>query len=158
MKHRDYEFDDDEVFDRRYYPKLVYKDGYGPHVSLMLTDAMRREVATHAPLLHRPGSVTLTDAQIDVRERARAERSARIKDAWRGSAMAPDDDDVFALATRIAPLLGLAPPKANATRSPMDGQPPADPDPDPRAAAEAALADRARRKSQAWKTSWSARR
>jgi hypothetical protein len=48
MKHRDYEFDDDEVFDRRYYPKLVYKDGYGPHVSLMLTDAMHREVATRS--------------------------------------------------------------------------------------------------------------
>jgi hypothetical protein len=155
MKHRDYEFDDeifdDEVFDRRYFPRRVYRDGYGPHVSLMLTDAMPR-----AHLLHKPGSATLTDAQVDVRERALAARSARLRDAWRGSAMAPDDDDVFALATRIAPLLGLAPPKANATRSSMDGQPPADPD--PRAAAEAALADRARRKSQAWKTSWSARR
>ena len=30
---------DDDVFDRRYYPRRVYKDGYGPHVSLMLTDA-----------------------------------------------------------------------------------------------------------------------
>src|ERR1700722_18893257 len=76
MKHRDYEFDDeifdDEVFDRRYYPKRVYKDGYGPHVSLMLTDAMPR-----APLLHRPGAVQLSDRQADLRERALAERSAR---------------------------------------------------------------------------------
>jgi hypothetical protein len=151
MKHRDYEFDDEDVDERG-----IVRDGGRVHVPLMLTDGWR--APTRAPLLRKPGSVRLTDQQIDVRERALAARSARLRDAWRGSPMAPDDDDVFALATRIAPLLGLAPPKANATRSPMDGQPPADPDPDPRAAAEAALADRARRKSQAWKTSWSARR
>jgi hypothetical protein len=140
----DDEIFDDEVFDRRYFPKLVYKDGYGPHVPLYLTDgAMPR-----AHLLHRPGQVRLSDAQVDVRERALAERSARLRDAWRGSPMAPDDDDVFALASRIAPMLGLAPPKRSATRSPT----PMDADIDPRAAAEAALSDRSKWKQSAWKT------
>ena len=148
MKHRNKLDDDDEVFDRRYYPKLVYKDGYGPHVSLMLTDAMPR-----AAILHKPGPLQLSDAQIDVRERALAARSARLRDAWRGSPLAPDDDDVFDLATKIAPMLGLAAPKRTVARAPMDGQPPADVDPDaeidPR---QAALDARSRWKKDAWKS------
>src|ERR1700722_19614004 len=97
MKHRDYESDDeifdDEVFDRRYYPKRVSKDGYGPRVPLYLTDG----AMPHAHLLHRPGQVRLSDAQVDVRERALAAKSARVRDAWRGTPMAPDDRDVFEL-------------------------------------------------------------
>jgi hypothetical protein len=146
----DDEIFDDEVFDRRYYPKRVYKDGYGPHVSLMLTDAMRREVATRAPLLHRPGSVMLSDEQIDIRERARDERSARTRNAWRTPPTA--SQDVFELATQLAPLLGLPPPKP-ATRSPTanDGQAAvASRDGiDPR---EAAYAERSQRKRDAWRT------
>jgi hypothetical protein len=153
----DDEIFDDEVFDRRYYPKLVYKDGYGPHVSLMLTDAMRREVATPAPLLHRLGSVTLTDTQIEVRERARDEWSARKRSAWRTPPTA--SQNVVELATQLAPLLGLPPPKANATRPPManDGQTAvASRDGvDPR---EAAYAERSQRKRDAWWTPWSGAR
>ena len=61
MKHWNKVDDDDEVFDPRYYPKLVYKDGYGPHVSLMLTDAMQRDQAL---VLHRPGSLRASDFQV----------------------------------------------------------------------------------------------
>jgi hypothetical protein len=80
MKHWNKVDDDDEVFDPRYYPKLVYKDGYGPHVSLMLTDAMQRD---QAPVLHRPGSLALSDAQIQDRERSREEWSAFKRNLWR---------------------------------------------------------------------------
>jgi hypothetical protein len=70
--------------------------------------------------------------------------------------MAPDDDDVFDLASKIAPMLGLAPPKRNATRAPMDGQPDPDQDPDADTAIDprqAALDARRRWKTDAWKTS-----
>jgi hypothetical protein len=149
----DDEIFDDEVFDRRYFPKLVYKDGYGPHVPLYLTDGMPR-----APVLHKPGfaQVRLGDAQVDVREQARAAKSARIRDAWRGTPMAPDDDDVFDLATNLAPLLHL--PLPIRTRGPMDAaDPDADVDPgtvDPR---QAAIDARSRWKKDAWKKT-SARR
>jgi hypothetical protein len=144
MKHRDYESDDeifdDEVFDRRYYPKRVYKDGYGPRVPLYLTDG----AMPHAHLLHRPGQVRLSDAQVDVRERALAAKSARVRDAWRGTPMAPDDRDVFELAQRLAPLFHL--PQPIATRAPMDADPSAV---DPR---QAALDRRSAWKKDAWKT------
>jgi hypothetical protein len=140
---------DDEVFDRRYFPRRVYRDGHGPHVSLMLTDGSR---APRAPVMHKPGfaQARLSDAQIDVREQALAARSARIRDAWRGSPMAPDDRDVFELAQRLAPLFHL--PAPIATRSPIDADPDADVDPgavDPR---QAALDARSRWKQGAWKT------
>ena len=148
----DDEIFDDEVFDRRYYPKRVYKDGYGPHVPLYLTDgAMPR-----AAILHKPGPLQLTDAQADLREQARAAKSARVRDAWRGTPMAPDDRDVFELAQRLAPLFHL--PQPIATRRPMDGQPPGqDPDQDPDEnnatdPRQAALDQRARWKKDAWKT------
>ena len=68
-------------------------------------------------------------------------------------------DDLVELATQLAPLLGLPPPKANATRPPManDGQTAvASRDGvDPR---EAAYAERSQRKRDAWWTPWSGAR
>ncbi len=139
---RPYTLDDDDAFDER----GICKDGRGVRVPLFLTDGWR------APILHRPGSVRLSDAQIDVRERALAARSARLRDAWTGKPWEPDDDDAFDMASRIAPMLGLAPPHRNVARSPMDADPYADQDPaaiDPR---EAALAARDKYKRDAWKT------
>ena len=43
---------DDRVFDRKYYPRKVYKDGCGPQVSLMLTDGAPDWMAP--PRLERP--------------------------------------------------------------------------------------------------------
>jgi hypothetical protein len=145
----------DDAFDER----GILKDGRSVRVPLMLTDAepVRSPIylsdgsPAPAPLLHRPSQVRHTDAQIDVRERALAERSRRLKDAWRGTPMAPDDDDVFDLATKLAPLLHL--PQPIRTRGPMDAaDPDANVDPgtvDPR---QAALDQRARWKKDAWKT------
>jgi hypothetical protein len=129
-------------------PGKVYRDGHGPHVSLMLTDAMPR-----APVLHKPGfaQARLSDAQIDVREQARAERSRRVRDAWRGTPMAPDDRDVFELAQRLAPLFHL--PQPIATRAPMDADPDANVDPDEIDPRQAAIDARSRWKKDAWKTS-----
>jgi hypothetical protein len=146
MKHRNYEVDDEDAFDER----GICRDGRGVRVPLYLTDGWR------APILHKPGSVRLSDAQIDVRERALAARSARLKDAWKGTPMAPDDGDVFDLAQRLAPLFHL--PQPIATRRPMDGQLPGqDPDQDPDEnnatdPRQAALDQRARWKKDAWKT------
>ena len=100
----DDEIFDDEVFDRRYFPKLVYKDGYGPHVQFDVDgrDAPRADLAqtrTAGSALRRPGRCSGA--------RPGRKESARLRDAWRGSPMAPDDDDVFDLATKIAPMLGL---------------------------------------------------
>ena len=78
---RYYEVDDDDVDERG-----VVRDGGRVHVPLMLTDGALRDVAARnrAPLFHRPGQVSLTDEQIDIREQARSERSARTSSAWRG--------------------------------------------------------------------------
>jgi hypothetical protein len=139
---RYYEVDDDDVDERG-----VVRDGGRVHVPLMLTDGALRDVAARnrAPLFHRPGQVSLTDEQIDIREQARSERSARTSSAWRGQTVA--SQDLFKLASELAPLLGLASPKPFATRSPAsDADPDAD---DPR---QAALAARSRWKSDAWKS------
>jgi hypothetical protein len=124
---RYYEVADEDVDERG-----VVRDGGRVHVPIYLTDGWR------APLLHKPGPVRLTDDVVDIREQARAERAARMKNAWRSPSSIGSDDD-----------FGLAPPKRNVARAPManDGQPD---EIDPR---EAALADRAARKANAWKTS-----
>jgi hypothetical protein len=134
----------------------IIKDGEVVHVPLMLMDGLSGPLP---PLLHRPGQVRLSDAQIDVREQALAARSARLKDAWKqGSPLASsDDDDMFEIASHIAPMLGITPPKRNVTRSPMDADPDANVDPgtvDPR---QAALDARNCWKTNAWKKT-SARR
>jgi hypothetical protein len=140
MKHRNYEVDDEDAFDER----GICRDGRGVRVPLYLTDGWR------APILHKPGSVRLSDAQIDVRERALAARSARLKDAWKGTPMAPDDGDVFDLAQRLAPLFHL--PQPIGTRAPMDADPDANVDPDEIDPGQAAIDARSRWKKDAWKT------
>ena len=40
---------DDAIYDRRYFPRRVYKDGCGPRVRLMLTDVRRRLVRCSTP-------------------------------------------------------------------------------------------------------------
>jgi hypothetical protein len=148
---RYYEVDDEDAFDER----GICRDGRGVHVPLMLTDGAFRDVAARnrAPVLHRPGQVSLTDEQIDIRERARDDWSARKSNAWRTPPTA--SQDVVELATQLAPLLGLPPPKRNATRSPManDGQTAivSRDGADPR---EAAYAERSRRVRDAWRTPW----
>lgn len=135
-------YTDDDAFDER----GVCRDGRGVRIPLMLMDS----APPRAPILHRPGQVRLSDSEVSVRERALAARSARLKDAWRGTPMAPDDDDVFDLASRIAPMLRLAPPHRNVARSPMDADPEVDPGAvDPR---QAALDARSRWKKDAWKS------
>ena len=102
MTHRRFaRFDDDdafdaEVFDPKYYPKRVYRDGKGPTVRLMLTDAIARDangVPPSRPALYdtrnrRPRFAVLGDAELqDARRRAaeaRQEYIARICDAHRG--------------------------------------------------------------------------
>ena len=149
MKHRNYEVDDEDAFDER----GICRDGRGVHVPLMLTDGALRDVAARnrAPLLHRPGQVSLTDEQIDIRERARDERSARARNAWRTPPTA--SDDLVELARQLAPLLGLAPPKPNATRPPManDAQT-AVASRDGIDRREAAYAERSQRKRDAWRS------
>ena len=92
---------DAEVFDPKYYPKRVYRDGKGPTVRLMLTDAIARDangVPPSRPALYdtrnrRPRFAVLGDAELqDARRRAaeaRQEYIARICDAWRGPGNPP---------------------------------------------------------------------
>ena len=91
---RYYEVDDDDVDERG-----VVRDGGRVHVPLMLTDAVPRD---QAPVLHRPGSVALSDAQIQDRECSREEWSPRKRDAWRhqGAPSSPVRDGPTAVASR----------------------------------------------------------
>jgi hypothetical protein len=110
---------DDRVFERRYWPSRVYRDGAGPHVKLMLTDAMPRRlplmdaaVARHQatldayagsiePSRHRPHQISISDASVRAArsksEQARAAMIMRARDAWKGPSAAmwgdPGDDD-----------------------------------------------------------------
>jgi hypothetical protein len=150
MRRYYYEVDDEDVDENG-----VVRDGGRVHVPLMLTDSMQRDFSgrAQAPLLHRPGSLRLTDAQIEARERARDDLSARKRSAWRTPPTA--SEDVLELATQLAPLLGLPPPKPHAGRwsdvsdartsvASRDGV-------DPRAVA---YAERSRRNREAWRTQW----
>ena len=97
--HDDDDAFDAEVFDPKYYPKRVYRDGKGPTVRLMLTDARDANgVPPSRPALydarnHRPRFAVLGDAELqDARRRAaeaRQEYIARICDAWRGPGNPP---------------------------------------------------------------------
>jgi hypothetical protein len=106
-----HELDDDlDDYDPRYFPRKVFKDGRGPRVHLMLTDAASRRVPLmdarareHQCLLdgyarigaaaaagtagHRPGQVSLSDAMVrnarSKSEHARAEWVRKLKDMWR---------------------------------------------------------------------------
>jgi hypothetical protein len=88
---------DYRVYDRRFYPRRVYRDGKGPSVPLYLTDARRGVVRPRSVFdgaLHRPGCVvealrgraslgdaTLADAQRRIDD-AYAARSNWLADQW----------------------------------------------------------------------------
>jgi hypothetical protein len=89
---------DDNLYEAKYYPKRVFKDGKGPHVTLMLTDSAparsRRptlldgyRLSDSQALLHRPHQVSMNDAGVRTArveaESARDEMIARLNDAWR---------------------------------------------------------------------------
>jgi hypothetical protein len=112
---------DDDLYDRAYYPKKVFKDGRGPNVRLMLTDG---QAVTRRPLFdanaHRPryAVVDRADPQVRAAEAARADYIARLSDAWRtmpgGTGGAPhttapsaDDDDDAAEQARNAYIKNL---------------------------------------------------
>jgi hypothetical protein len=87
-------FDDDEAFDAelhdpKFYPKLVYRDGKGPRVRLMLTDA----VPPSRPALNRPRFAALDAAELQDGLRAaaaaRATYISELQDAWRGPSNRP---------------------------------------------------------------------
>jgi hypothetical protein len=78
--------DDEDVlddFDPAYFPRRVYKDGRGPTVRLMLTDAVpSARYDAHRPHQLVSDSAEVRDAE---REAARAydERNDFLRDAWR---------------------------------------------------------------------------
>jgi hypothetical protein len=94
---------DQEVFDRRHWPRRVYRDGHGPHVRLTLTDAASRprplmdaRMIEHQRLLdhyarlgaasahnNRPHAARLTDADMRKREAARQATIVEMRDAWK---------------------------------------------------------------------------
>jgi hypothetical protein len=83
MRHERRFLDDEDEdindFDPAYFPRKVYKDGRGPRVRLMLTDAappQRRQLydASH----HRPHFADLTDASLEDGLR----KAAEARDAW----------------------------------------------------------------------------
>jgi hypothetical protein len=81
--------DDEDVlddFDPAYFPKRVYKDGRGPRVRLMLTDAA-------PPALndaHRPHQVRVVDsAERRLADEAYDAGSRQLENAWRGPSSPP---------------------------------------------------------------------
>jgi hypothetical protein len=96
-----------EVIDRE---NDVIPEGGRIHVPMLLMDEMQRgffAAYRRSPMLHQPGqAATLTDAETDAREAARNEYIARLTNR----AMPASDDEIFDLAVKLAPLLGLAPP------------------------------------------------
>ncbi len=71
--------DDDDVDERG-----IVRDGGVVRVPLFLTDSGLRDFAARnrTPPLHRPGSVRLSDEDIEVKERARDDWIARKRNAW----------------------------------------------------------------------------
>ena len=89
---------DDTLYDRRYYPRKVFKDGKGLRVPIALTDGMPDWMPPRRPLFeatpssdnarhHRPRFADLTDARLQdgLKQAAEARQAyiARISDAWR---------------------------------------------------------------------------
>jgi hypothetical protein len=141
--------DDDEdvfdstIYDPKYYPKRVYRDGKGPVVKLMLTDAappQRRQL--YDASAHRPHYAEITDAAANRRAVESYEAHNKwLADAWRGPANPPppepepDEDPRDAYIRRLS----------NAWKS-LPDLPARDPDDDddPKAAATAVEAQRRR--------------
>src|SRR5208337_994066 len=91
------------------YPRARIDDDYGPdvlrdgerlRVPLALMDGVQREIAN---------SQSLADAR-RLADDARSQYIANLN-GWRNPKASLSDDEVFALAQRIAPMLGLAAPK-----------------------------------------------
>jgi hypothetical protein len=88
---------DDTLYDRRYYPKRVFRDGKGIRVPVMLTDGQPPDWMRppRRPLYdasqHRPRFATLDarDPNVMAAERAYEERNAYLRDAWRGPGNPP---------------------------------------------------------------------
>src|SRR5580704_167204 len=138
--------EDLSVYDARYLAlgKKVFRDGCGPRVRLMLTDAAppyRR--AVFDANAHRPHYAVIDAADPNVRaaERAYYERNAWLQDAWRGPDNPPppdpepDEDPRDAYIRRVS----------NAWKT-LPDRPAHDPDDDddPKAAATAVEAQRRR--------------
>ena len=94
--------DDEDIndFDPAYFPRKVYKDGKGPRVRLMLTDAAppAPRAALYDANHHRPRAAVVDAADPHVRdaERAYYDRSKWLQDAWKtpsGQMQPPPDDD-----------------------------------------------------------------
>ena len=81
--------DDLDDFDPKFFPKRVYKDGRGPRVRLMLTDA----APPSRPALNRPRFAALDAAELQDGLRAavaaRATYISELQDAWRGRSNPP---------------------------------------------------------------------
>jgi hypothetical protein len=142
--------DDPDLYDPKYLGRKVFRDGCGPRVRLMLTDAAPRP----RPVLfdasaHRPhyAVVDRADPHVRAAEAAYEARNAYLRDAWRTPSVAPttgapeadqpddDEDPRDAYIRRVS----------NAWRTPPD-LPARDPDDgdDPKAAATAVEAQRRR--------------
>jgi hypothetical protein len=76
---------DDAIYDRRYFPRRVYKDGCGPRVRLMLTDSSPPPRAVFDASAHRPryAVVDRADPHVMAAERAYADHNAYLRDAWK---------------------------------------------------------------------------
>jgi len=76
---------DDAIYDRRYFPRRVYKDGCGPRVRLMLTDSAPPPRAVFDASAHRPryAVVDRADPHVRAAEAAYEARNAWLGDAWR---------------------------------------------------------------------------
>ena len=101
---------DDDLYDRAYYPKKVFKDGKGPRVALMLTDAAPSSQPRFPafPALdayrmsdaeaqkHRPHALAVHGGRIGdamaAAEKAYEARSAWLRDAWRGRPFVRDQE------------------------------------------------------------------
>jgi hypothetical protein len=95
---------DSDLYDPKYYPRRVFRDGKGLRVPVMLTDAMPpeyRAAVSRRPLYdasaHRPhfAVVDASDPHVRAAERAYYERSAWLQDAWKtptGQMQQPPDN------------------------------------------------------------------
>jgi hypothetical protein len=98
MMRRVADLDDEDIddFDPAYFPRKVYKDGRGPRVRLMLTDAAppRSRPALYDASAHRPRYAEITDSAANRRAVAAYEAHNKwLADAWRSPDNPPPDDD-----------------------------------------------------------------
>jgi hypothetical protein len=75
--------EDESVFDPKYFPRRVYKDGHGPRVRLAMTDhAPRQRAVLHDARVGRPGPVAPKLAIMGGRAAISDAQQARIDDAY----------------------------------------------------------------------------